>query len=109
MDTKPQNIIIYNTDDGNTSVSLLAKDGQVWLNQQLLAELFDTSVPNISIHISNILIDRELDANSVIKEYLTTAADGKNYNVTFYSLEMILLERKNCTKTGYLYFKKLSY
>ena len=71
-------IIIYNTDDGKTSVSLLARDGQVWLSQQLLAELFDTSVPNISMHTSNILKENELDANSVIKEYLTTASDGKN-------------------------------
>jgi hypothetical protein len=85
-----QEIIIYNTDDGKTSVSLLAKDGNVWLNQQLLAELFDTSVPNISMHISNILQDKELDSSSVIKDYLTTAADGKQYNVTFYSLDMIL-------------------
>ena len=83
-------IIIYNTDDGKTSVSLFARDGQVWLNQQLLAELFDTSVPNISLHTSNILKEKELDGNSVVKEYLTTASDGKNYNVTFYNLEMIL-------------------
>jgi hypothetical protein len=85
-----QEIIIYNTDDGKTSVRLLAKDGNVWLNQQLMAELFDTSVPNISMHISNILNDRELDEISVVKDYLTTAADGKNYKVTFYSLGMIL-------------------
>ena len=85
-----QEIIIYNTDDGKTSVSLMTKDGNVWLNQNHLAELFDTSVPNISMHISNILRDKELDANSVIKDYLTTASDGKNYNVTFYSLDMIL-------------------
>jgi hypothetical protein len=85
-----QEIIIYNTDDGKTSVSLLAKDGNVWLSQQLMAELFDTSVQNIGQHISNILEDNELDANSVIKNYFTTAADEKNYNVTFYSLDMIL-------------------
>ena len=89
-DNKKQNIIIYNTADGKASVSLYAKDGQVWMNQNQLAELFDTSVPNISIHISNILKDKELQANSVIKEYLTTAADGKDYSVTFYSLDMIL-------------------
>jgi len=83
-------IIIYNTDDGKNSVKLYAKDGTVWLNQQLMAELFDTSVPNISMHISNILQDNELDSDSVIKDYLTTAADSKNYNVSFYSLEMIL-------------------
>jgi len=83
-------IIIYNTDDGKTSVSLLARDGQVWLSQQWLAELFDTSVQNISAHILNILRDKELEKDSVIKEYLITAADGKNYNVTFYNLDMIL-------------------
>jgi len=79
-----QKLIIYNTDDGKTSVSLMTKDGNVWLNQNHLAELFDTSVPNISMHISNILKDKELDSNSVVKDYLTTAADGKNYNVPFY-------------------------
>ncbi|MDR1951551.1 MAG: virulence RhuM family protein [Bacteroidales bacterium] len=85
-----QEIIIYNTDDGKTSVTLVAKDGNVWMNQQQLADLFDTSIPNVSMHISNIVKDSEVNANSVIKDYLTTAADGKNYNVTFYSLDMIL-------------------
>jgi hypothetical protein len=84
------NIIIYNTDDGKTSVSLMTKDGNVWLNQQMLAELFDTSKQNISLHVINILEDKELNENSVVKDYLTTAADGKSYNVTFYSLDMIL-------------------
>jgi hypothetical protein len=83
-------IIIYNTEDGKVSVSLMAKDGTVWLNQKLMAELFDTSVPNVNIHISNILEDKELNKSSVIKDYLTTATDGKKYNVTFYSLDMIL-------------------
>ena len=85
-----QNIIFYNTTDGKVKVALMAKDGQVWMNQNQLAELFATSVPNISIHISNILKDKELDTDSVIKEYLITAADGKQYNVMFYSLDMIL-------------------
>ena len=85
-----RNIIIYNTADGKAKVALYAKDGMVWMNQNQLAELFDTSVPNISMHISNILKEKELEANSVIKNYLTTASDGKDYKVTFYSLEMIL-------------------
>ena len=85
-----QKIIIYKTEDGKVKISLLAKDGSVWLNQNQLADLFDTSVPNISMHISNILKDNELSPNSVIKNYLTTACDGKNYEVTFYSLDMIL-------------------
>jgi len=85
-----QNIIIYNTADGKASVSLYAKDGSVWMSQNQLAALFDTSVPNISMHISNILKEEELSQNSVIKDYLTTAVDGKDYKVTFYSLDMIL-------------------
>lgn len=85
-----QNIIIYNTSDGKTSVSLFAKDGNIWMNQNQLAELFDTSKQNISLHIITILNEKELSANSVVKDYLTTASDGKKYNVTFYSLEMIL-------------------
>jgi len=90
MRNKNQNIIIYNTVDGKASVSLYAKDGMIWMNQNQLAELFDTSVPNISMHISNILKELELQQNSVVKDYLTTATDGKDYNVTFYSLDMIL-------------------
>lgn len=85
-----QNIIIYNTADGKASVALYAKDGNVWMNQKQLAELFDTSVPNVSMHISNILNDNELPPDSVVQDYLTTASDGKQYEVTFYSLDMIL-------------------
>ena len=85
-----QNIIIYRTADGRASVALYAKDGKIWLNQQQMAELFATSKPNISMHIANILKDKELYLDSVVKEFLTTAADGKNYNVVFYSLEMII-------------------
>lgn len=84
------NIIIYNTQDGETSVSLLAKDGMVWMSQMQIAELFATTKQNISLHIQNILKEKELEQNSVVKEYLTTANDGKNYSVAHYSLEMIL-------------------
>ncbi len=83
-------IIIYTSDDGKASVALFERDGSVWLNQNQLAELFDTSKQNISLHINNILKDRELNSISVVKEYLTTAADGKEYRITFYALEMIL-------------------
>ena len=85
-----QNIIIYKTQDGKVKLSLYARDGSVWMNQNQIAELFDTSVPNISMHITNILNEKELEENSVIKNYLTTASDGKNYEVAFYSLDMIL-------------------
>ena len=91
MDTnKGQEIILYRSADGKSSVALFARDESVWLNQIQLAELFDTSKQNISTHIRNIFKDKELDKNSVVKEYLTTASDGKPYNVKFYSLEMIL-------------------
>lgn len=85
-----QNIVIYKTPDGKTAVSLYAKDGSVWMNQNQLATLFDTSKQNISLHVINILEESELGSDSVVKDYLTTASDGKNYNVTFYSLDMIL-------------------
>jgi len=80
MNEKEQNIIIYNTADGKASVSFYAKDGSVWMNQNQLAELFDTSIPNISMHISNILQEKELEQFSVVKDFLTTATDGKKYN-----------------------------
>ena len=77
MPNTESNIIIYNSIDGKASVALYAKDGKIWLNQKQLAELFATSVPNINIHISNILKENELDKDSVIKDYLITASDGK--------------------------------
>ena len=90
MTDQLSNIIIYNTPDGKASVALYARDGKIWLNQQQMAELFATSKSNISMHIAGILKDKELSKDSVVQNYLTTAADGKNYNVVFYSLEMIL-------------------
>lgn len=62
----------------------------MYLTQDAIAKLFDTSKQNVSLHIQNILKDGELSECSVVKEYLTTAKDGKSYNTKFYSLEMIL-------------------
>ena len=90
MENQEQNVIIYNTLDGKAKVTLMAKDGNVWMNQDQIAELFDTSKQNIGQHVASVLQDKELDENSVVKCYFTTAADGKNYNVRFYSLDMIL-------------------
>lgn len=90
MDREQNDIIIYSTADGRATVSLMTKDGNVWMNQKQLAILFDTSIPNISMHISNVLKDKELEAESVIKDYLTTARDGKQYDVTYYALDMVL-------------------
>lgn len=66
-------------------------EGQtVWLTQAEIAELFQTTKQNVSLHAQNILEDKELQAESVVKESLTTAADGKSYRTQLYNLEMIL-------------------
>ena len=80
MRTDESNI---NTLDGKASVVLYAQDGSVWMNQNQLAELFDTSKQGIGQHIANILTEKELDANSVVKKFFTTASDGKRYEVAF--------------------------
>ena len=78
------NIILYTSADGKSNIKLYERDGSVWLNQSQLAELFATSKQNVSLHIQNILKEKELREDSVVKYYLTTAADGKNYQQAFY-------------------------
>jgi hypothetical protein len=90
MEMDKQNIIIYKTADGKASVALYAQDGEVWLNQKQLAELFATSRQNMTMHISNILKEKELNKKSVCKDFLHTATDGKKYSVSYYSLSLIL-------------------
>ena len=81
MNKNESNIIIYNTIDGKASVVLYARDGSVWMNQNQLAELFGTSKQGIGQHIANMLNESELDANSVVKDYLTTAVDGRGIRI----------------------------
>jgi hypothetical protein len=76
MTGEASNLILYTTDDGKATVSLMSRDGRVWLNQKQMAELFAVSKMNVSHHIANILQEGELD-DSVVKHYFTTAADGK--------------------------------
>jgi hypothetical protein len=83
-------IIIYRTEDGAAHIQLRAADGTVWLTQSEIAELFDTSKQNVSLHLKNLFSDSELDENSVVKDSLTTAADGKDYTTKFYNLNAIL-------------------
>ena len=85
-----ENIIIYNTKDGKANIKLYADNGTVWLTQSQMAELFDTTKQNISLHISNCFKDKEIDKYSVVKYYLTTAKDGKKYRTAYYNLEGIL-------------------
>ena len=83
-------IIIYTTDDGQVDIEVRLEDENVWLTQNSMAELFDTTKQNISLHIKNIFDEKELDENSVVKENLTTAKDGKKYKTKFYNLDLII-------------------
>ncbi|MDH4207972.1 MAG: virulence RhuM family protein [Anaerolineae bacterium] len=82
-------LILYTTEDGQAHIRLRAEDGTVWLSQAELAELFQSTKQNISLHIKNVLSEGEL-TEAVVKESLTTAADGKNYRTKHYNLDMIL-------------------
>jgi hypothetical protein len=83
-------LIVYRTEDGKAEVLLKAGDGSAWLSQGEMAELFGTTVPNVNIHVRNIIKENELPMDSVIKDSLITAADGKKYRTKLYRLEMIL-------------------
>ena len=83
-------IILYQTGDGGTRLQVRLQDETVWLTQKLMAELFQTSVPNVSMHIRNVFAEGELQAGSVVKEFLTTAADGKSYTTQHYNLDVII-------------------
>lgn len=87
---KNNDIIFYTTDDGQIKIEVRLEDENVWLTQNAMAELFDTTKQNISLHIKNIFTEKELDENSVVKENLTTALDGKKYKTKFYNLDLII-------------------
>ena len=84
------NFIMYTTDDGQIDIEVRLEDENVWLTQNSMAELFDTTKQNISLHIKNIFEEKELEENSVVKVCLTTAKDGKNYKTKFYNLDLII-------------------
>ncbi|TWU02867.1 virulence RhuM family protein [Stieleria varia] len=85
-----RNFLFYDTEDGTTRVQLLVDGQTVWMPQNAIAELFETSKQNVGQHIKNVLEDSELSEDSVVKNYFTTAADGKNYRTKHYNLDMIL-------------------
>jgi hypothetical protein len=88
---KPKSeLIFYQTEDNRTRIEVRLENETVWLTQAQMAELFQTTIPNVSMHIRNILTEGELQAGSVIQESLTTAADGKNYPTKFYNLDVII-------------------
>ncbi len=83
-------LIIYNTEDGLTKVDVNFDGDTVWLSIDQMAELFQRDKSTISRHIKNIFVEGELERNSVVANFATTAADGKNYNVDFYNLDVII-------------------
>lgn len=83
-------IIIYQTDDGSTHIDVKMEDETVWLTQAQLVQLYQTSKSNVSEHIKHIFEEGELEENAVVRKFRTTAADGKNYNTTYYNLDMII-------------------
>jgi hypothetical protein len=83
-------LILYTSEDGQAHVQLRADLGTVWLTQLEMAELFNASKQNISLHLKNLFQDGELHEESVVKESLTTAADGKVYQTKLYNLDAIL-------------------
>ena len=84
------NILIYQNEKGNIKVDVRFVDGSVWLSQAQICELFGKAKSTISEHISAIFEDGELDRDSVVRNYRTTASDGKNYSVDYYNLDMII-------------------
>ena len=84
------NFIMYTTDDGQVEIEVRLEDENVWLTQKAMAELFDTTKQNISLHINNIFEENELNSDSVVKFSLTTAQDGKNYKTKYYNLDLII-------------------
>lgn len=83
-------IIIYQTEDGKTKIDVKFEDETVWLTQAQLCELYQTSKSNISEHIKHIFEEEELDEKAVVRNFRTTAADGKNYNIIHYNLDMTI-------------------
>ena len=90
LEYKMTDILIYKSQDGKTNLDIKLEDETLWLSQKQLAEVFGKSVKTINEHIINIFEEQELDENSVIRNYRTTANDGKNYDVKHYNLDMVI-------------------
>jgi hypothetical protein len=82
--------LVYRTEDGRLKLDVRFEGETVWLTQNHMAELFQTTKQNVSLHLKTIFSEGELEQNSVVNKYLTTAADGKNYTTNFYNLDAII-------------------
>ncbi len=83
-------ILLYQTEDGQTKIDVRLEEETVWLNQKQMVELFQTTKQNISLHIRNLFKEGELEEISVVKDYLTTASDGKQYLTNYYNLDVVI-------------------
>lgn len=90
MPSSQENEIILYQPDSTIKLEVRLENETVWLTQQQMTELFQTSKQNISLHVNNIFKEGELDRNSVVKESLTTASDGKRYKTRYYNLDLII-------------------
>jgi hypothetical protein len=82
--------LVYQAEDGRMRIDVRLENETAWLTQSQMAELFQTTIPNVCMHIRNVFAEGELQADSVIQEFLTTAADGKNYTTKYYNLDAII-------------------
>jgi hypothetical protein len=82
--------LVYPAEDGRVKIEVRLENETVWLTQQQMAELFQTSKQNVGQHLKNILDEGELAEKSVVKNFFTTAADGKEYRTNFYNLDAII-------------------
>ena len=82
-------IVLYQP-EGSISLEVRLENETVWLTQQQMSELFQTTKQNISLHTGNIFKEKELDRDSVVKESFTTASDGKSYRTKYYNLDVII-------------------
>jgi hypothetical protein len=92
MDQPPSSsqLLIYRTQDGRIRLDVRFEGETVWLTQQMMAELFESSKQNIGQHLKSIFLEEELDEGSAVKKYFTTAADGKAYLTSYYNLDAII-------------------
>ena len=90
MTPQRSQFLVYQTQDGKLKIDVRFEGETVWLTQQQMAELFQTTKQNVSLHIQNVFSERELAEDSVVKDSLTTAADGKNYATKLYNLDVII-------------------
>jgi len=87
---KENEIVLFETEDAKVRLTVPIQEDTVWLTQAQMTELFDTSKQNVSLHINNCFKEGELDKDSVVKDFLTTASDGKNYKTKYYNLDVII-------------------